>query len=297
MDTDLLLQLVINAVMIGTIYVLVGLGLTLIFSIMNVVNFAHGEMYMLGGFLSYFVFFRFFVEQLHVWIYLAYFLTLVLSVLFLGAFGFVIEKVIFRPFRGDLLAGLMVSLGLSMVLQMGSALSFGVKDMDVPSVFEGVLQVLGASISKERVVIIFLAVLIFLGLHLFIQRTRFGLAMRAVAQNKEAAQLQGMNFATISSLGFAVGCALAGVAGVLIVPVAFVSPFVGSGYLMKAFIIIIVGGMGSIPGCILAGLLLGLIESFGSFYFSLHAAALISFAMIIAILILRPQGLMGRVEK
>jgi branched-chain amino acid transport system permease protein len=297
MDTELLIQLVINAVMIGTIYVLVGLGLTLIFSIMNVVNFAHGEMYMLGGFLTYFVFFRFFVEQLHIWIYPAYFITVVLAVLFLGLFGFFLEKAIFRPFRGDLLAGLMVSLGLSMVLQMSSALSFGVRDLNVPSVFHGVIRIFGASMSKERVVVILLAGLIFWGLHLFIQKTRLGLAIRAIAQNKEAAQLQGMNFATISSFGFAIGCALAGVAGVLIVPVAFVSPFVGSGYLMKAFILIIVGGMGSFPGCVLAGLILGIIESFGSFYFSLHAAALLSFAMIIVILIIRPQGLMGRVEK
>lgn len=297
MDSELFIQLFINAVMIGTIYVLVAIGLTMIFSIMNVVNFAHGEMYMLGGYVTYFIFFRYFVQHLHMPIYLAYFITIILATLLLGIFGFLLEKGIFRPFRGDLLAGLMVSAGLSMVLQMGSAMVFGGKDLNIPSVFPGVFRVFDVIMAKDRVVIIGLTIIILLGIYLFLMRTRLGLAIRTISQNKEAAQLQGINFATISSLGFAIGCALAGISGVLIVPTAFVSPFVGSGYLMKAFIIIIVGGMGSIPGCIIAGMILGFVESFGTFFFSLHAAALFSFGMIIFILIIRPQGLLGRAER
>jgi branched-chain amino acid transport system permease protein len=294
---DLFVQVLVNGLQAAVVYALVALGLTLVFSIMGIVNFAHGELYMLAGFLTFFIFEQFLLEQLGWNAFLGYVVTFLVAVAIIGLFGFLLEKGLFRPFRGDLLPGLIVSFGLSAVLQMGAAVSFGALDRNVSTVFPGISQFLGASLANERIAIMLIGLLLIFGLHLFIQRTKIGLAMRAVVQDRQASELYGINFPAISSTGFAVGAALAAAAGVLLVPATYVSPFVGSGYVMKAFIIIIIGGLGSIPGVLVAGAILGLIESFGSHFFNLPTATMISFLLMIAILLIRPSGLMGRAER
>jgi len=163
----------------------------------------------------------------------------------------------------------------------------------VPSPFRGVLKVLGIHFSFERLIVTGTAILLVVALFLFIQFSKEGQAMRAVAQDSEAAALQGINVARISSLAFAVGAALAATAGVLIAPIFFVSPFIGGLPILKAFIIIILGGMGSIPGALLGGLILGLAEGVGSIFLSIPGVNLLGFVIVMVVLVLRPRGLLG----
>ena len=266
------------------VYILVALGLTLIFSILEIINFAHGEFYMLGGFVTYYAFGV---------LGLNYFATLGLAVLLVGTAGLVAERLVFRHLRGRTLNAFIVSLGLLWVLQASAQLTFGVLDKSVPSAFSGVVRLSGLVVSRERLVVIVVAVALMVGLYGFLKFTRAGHAMRAMAQDAEAAALQGVNIELVSALGFGIGCALAGAAGALLAPVFAVSPTMGALPVIKAFIIIIVGGMGSLPGAVLGGLLLGITEGIGTLFMSSAAVNLLGFLMVIAILLMRPRGLLG----
>jgi branched-chain amino acid transport system permease protein len=179
------------------------------------------------------------------------------------------------------------------VLQATAQLSFGVLDKSVPSAVSGIVRLGGVIVSRERMFVILTAVALIVGLYLFLKFTRIGQAMRAVAQDAEAAALQGVNIELTSALGFGLGCALAGAAGALLAPIFAVSPTMGALPVVKAFIIIIVGGMGSLPGAVLGGLLLGAVEGVGTLFMSSAAVNILGFLMVIAILLLRPRGLLG----
>jgi branched-chain amino acid transport system permease protein len=280
---DQALQIILNGIMAGAIYVLIALGLTLIFSIMNVLNFAHGEMYMLGGFAVYY-----FSTQLGI----NYFIALIVAMLGVGLFGVIIEKVIFRPFRGQFLPGLIVSLGLAFVLQVSALLVFGATDKSVPTVFPGILKFWGISFPVERMVVMLICTALVFGLY-FLLQSKAGRAMRAVSQDKDAAALCGINIDNISSLGFGLGCVLAAAAGALMVPVFYVNPYTGTFQIMKAFIVIILGGLGSLPGAVLGGLILGLVESVASSLISIPAASMVAFVTIMLVLLIKPSGLLG----
>jgi branched-chain amino acid transport system permease protein len=266
------------------VYVLVALGLTLIFSILEIINFAHGEFYMLGGYVTYYVYALF---GLH------YFATLVLAILTVGVAGVVAERLIFHDLRGKALNAFIVSLGLLWVMQAGAQLAFGVLDKPVPSAFSGVVRLFGLVMSVERVVVTVSAIVLIVALYLFLRFSRPGRAMRAVAQDPDAAALQGVNIDMVSALGFGVGCALAGGAGGLLAPLFAVSPAMGALPVVKAFIIIIVGGMGSLPGAVLGGLLLGGVEGLGALFMGSAAVNILGFVMVIVVLLVRPRGLVG----
>lgn len=284
MPIELLAQGLLNGFALALVYVLVALGLTLIFSIFEIINFAHGEFYMLGGYVTYFGFAVFGLD---------YFLTLLLTIVGVGVVGLVAERLIFRHLRGKTLNAFIVSLGLLWVLQSAAQLSFGVLDKPVPSAFSGILRAGGIVISVERFVVVLVAMGLITVLYAFLRWTRLGRAMRAVAQDADGAALQGVNIELVSMLGFAVGCALAGSAGGLLAPVFAVSPAMGALPVIKAFIMIIVGGMGSLPGAVLGGLLLGTVEGIGSIFFSSAAVNVLGFLMVIAVLLVRPRGLFG----
>jgi len=284
MPIELLIQALLNGFGLAVVYILVALGLTLIFSILEVINFAHGEFYMLGGFAAYY---------LSAVGGLNYVATLVLAMLLVGLAGVVAERLIFRHLRGKTLNAFIVSLGLLWVLQATAQLSFGVLDKSVPSAVSGIVRLGGVIVSRERMFVILTAVALIVGLYLFLKFTRTGQAMRAVAQDAEAAALQGVNIELTSALGFGIGCALAGAAGALLAPIFAVSPTMGALPVVKAFIIIIVGGMGSLPGAVLGGLLLGAVEGVGTLFMSSAAVNILGFLMVIAILLLRPRGLLG----
>jgi len=284
MPIELLIQALLNGFGLAVVYILVALGLTLIFSILEVINFAHGEFYMLGGFAAYY---------LSAVGGLNYVATLVLAMLLVGLAGVMAERLVFRHLRGKTLNAFIVSLGLLWVLQATAQLSFGVLDKSVPSAVSGIVRLGGVIVSRERMFVILTAVALIVGLYLFLKFTRTGQAMRAVAQDAEAAALQGVNIELTSALGFGIGCALAGAAGALLAPIFAVSPTMGALPVVKAFIIIIVGGMGSLPGAVLGGLLLGAVEGVGTLFMSSAAVNILGFLMVIAILLLRPRGLLG----
>jgi branched-chain amino acid transport system permease protein len=260
------------------------LGLTLMFGMMHIINFAHGAIYMLGAFVIYYFFFQ--------W-GLPYLFTFLLAMLLLGVFGFLVERYIYRTVQGGIEPTLVALLALTTFLQAAGYPVFGPLDKHVPTVFEGSWTLLGMAISAERLIIIPMALVLVVGLYLFINKTKVGGAMRAIEQDKEAAALQGVNVNVINALAFAVGFALAAASGALMAPIFKLDPMMGEQPLLKAFIIIILGGLGSIPGAILGGLILGFIDSILATAIGVEPAFLLSFVFIILLLFFRPHGLFG----
>lgn len=218
MDLSIFLQAAADGLMISMFYILVALGLTLMFGILRVFNFAHGEVYMLGGFVTYYFFGQFHVN---------YFLTLLISLLVGGIVGMVLEKVIFRPFRDRPFNGFIASLGVIWILQTFAATSFGVLDKKVPTVFPGVIRSLGVSLSAERLGATAIGVVAVIGIYLMIQRTKTGKALRAVAQDREAASLQGISVNRMTAFAFGLGSALAAGTGAIMSPIFMINPYVG----------------------------------------------------------------------
>jgi len=251
---------------------------------MHIINFAHGAVYMLGAFVIYYVFFQWGAP---------YFAAFLVAMVLLGAFGYLVERGIYRPIKGGIEPTLVALLALSTFLEAAGYPVFGQLDKHVPPVFEGIRNVLGVMISVERLMIIPIAAALVLGLYLFITKTKIGAAMRAIEQDKEAAALQGVNVHVINGLAFAIGFALAAASGALIAPIFKLDPMMGDQPLLKAFIIIILGGLGSIPGAILGGLMLGLIDSTVATALGAEPAFLLSFVFIILLLLFRPAGLFG----
>ena len=284
MTTSLLVQSTIIGLSIGAIYILMALGLTLMFGMMHIINFAHGAVYMLGAFVIYYVFFKGGVP---------YFAAFLVAMLLLGVFGYLVERGIYRPIKGGIEPTLVALLALSTFLEAAGYPVFGQLDKHVPPVFEGIRNVLGVMISVERLMIIPIAVALVAGLYFFIKKTKIGAAMRAIEQDREAAALQGVNVHVINGLAFAIGFALAAASGALIAPIFKLDPMMGDQPLLKAFIIIILGGLGSIPGAILGGLMLGLIDSTVATALGAEPAFLLSFVFIILLLLFRPAGLFG----
>jgi branched-chain amino acid transport system permease protein len=287
MTFALLLQSTIIGLSIGSIYILMALGLTLMFGMMHIINFAHGAIYMLGAFVIYYVFFQWGAP---------YFAAFVIAMVLLGGFGYLVERSVYRPIKGGIEPTLVALLALTTFLQAAGYPVFGQLDKHVPPVFEGARDILGVRISVERLMIIPLAGALVVGLYLFINKTRLGGAMRAIEQDKEAAALQGVNVHMVNGLAFGIGFALAAAAGALMAPIFKLDPMMGEQPLLKAFIIIILGGLGSIPGAILGGLMLGLIDSIVATALGAEPAFLLSFVFIILVLLFKPTGLFGHAQ-
>jgi branched-chain amino acid transport system permease protein len=285
LDAVTLTQSILNGLMAGWIYVLVALGMTLVMSIMGILNLAHGEIYMFGAYAAYY----FCVTAgLH------FLLALVISMLLIGLMGILLERFFFRPFRyGEFWPTLIIATGLMVILQTVAVVSFGGSTKVVTTPFPGVIAIAGATISWERLIVIIISILFVAGLFLLINRTKLGQAMLAVSQDVYAASLQGINVDHISSFGMFLGCSLAAAAGSLMGAIFNLSPFMGSFALMKGIAVIILGGFGSLTGAIIGGLILGLIDGLVPPLLSVHMASLIGFAFIIIILQFRPQGIMG----
>jgi len=266
---------------------LIALGLTLIFSIMGIINFAHGEIFMLGGFVTYFLGEYYGVN---------FFLSLIISMIIIAAFGVLIERTIFRPLRGEPLNLLVISLGLAIVLQNLALIFCGPEDRTIPIDFQGIVKIFSMVFSNERLVAFIISVTLVIGLYLFIGRTKAGIALQAVAQSSEAAALQGIDINRMNAMAFGIGCALASAAGSAMGPIFLVSPFMGMMPVLKAFIIIMLGGLGSVIGSVVGGLLLGVVESFGATYLGSEFQNMVGFIILMLILIIKPSGLFGQHE-
>jgi len=283
----LIAQSLINGIILGTLYLMMAIGFTLVFGIMRIVNFAHGEFYMIGAFMALIGV---------TWLGLPYAATLVLTVIFAVLLGALVERVVFRPFRSDELSGMIASLGLAMILQNGALIFFGPDPQAFPSMISGVFRYGDLIIPKSRALTLGIGVVVLMAFYFLLMHTRFGRGLRALVQDQQVAALYGVRLEIMYPLGLGLGIALAAVAGALMAPLFGVSPFIGAAPLLKAFIVVILGGLGSIPGAALAALLLGLIESFTSSFVSASAADIVTFALVVAVLLIRPSGILGRGE-
>ena len=281
---DILAQSVVNGLMIGWVYILVALGLTLVLSIMGIVQLAHGEIYMVGAYIAYY----FCVKA-----GLNFFLALFISVILVGLLGIILEKLLLRPFRGQVERALIITIGLIIVLQTSAATFFGTTTEAIPNPFSGVLTIVGVRVPWERLIVIMVSIALTSALILLIQRTKTGQAMVAVSQDRDAASLQGISVDFISSVAMFLGSAMAAGAGALVGSIYSLNPFMGTFAVMKGIAVIILGGIGSISGVVIAGLILGLIDGLIPPLLSVHMAGIIGFVVIILILLFRPQGLFG----
>lgn len=266
---------------------LLAIGLTLIFGVMVVINFAHGSFYMWGAFVLWF---------LYGYFGLNYPLSVVITFIIMFILGVVLDTSVLRPVRGDLIRGIVITLGLMYILDSIGLVAFGHQERVVPPVITGILHIGGASFAAARLLPTISGIVLIVGLLVFLKYTKIGRALRATAQDREVASLHGVNPHRMFVLSFGIGAGLAGVAAALMAPIIIINPFLGPSILWKCLIIIIVGGLGSIPGCILAGCILGLNDSFVATYVGSNISQLVAFLFVIVLLIFRPRGLMGVYE-
>jgi branched-chain amino acid transport system permease protein len=285
--TAILGQVFINGLSLSAIYVLIALGFTLLFGIMKVVNFAHGAFAMLGGYALYYLY-----GELE----LPYPAAILLGALGVAAAGLLLEGLVFRWFYQKMFQSMIGLLGLNMALVFGSVMVFGVYERSIPPAFEGAVQVGTVVISADRLLVTGTAAVVLLVFWAFMTRSRYGLAMRAAAQDVEIAETQGIPAGLIYKLAFFVAIFMAALAGGIYAQIYALSPFMGDRPLMVAFVVVVLGGMGSIPGAALGGVIFGFAESFLSTFYGAAASSFVSFAVVILLLIVRPWGLLGTPE-
>lgn len=294
------LQQLVNGLTLGSVYALIALGYSMVYGILELINFAHGEIYMLGAYLGI-IFFAFFTAAgLTAYnLPLALMLTLILSVLFCAAYGFTIEKIAYKPLRkAPRLSPLISAIGMSIFLQNYVMLTQGATDKVFPHLFGAAgIEFLSVRMTYLQITIIAVSIVLMIALRMFIRKTRMGKAMRAVAQDKVMASLVGINIDTVISLTFVIGSGLAAVAG-LMVAMYYGLVNYSIGYIagIKAFTAAVLGGIGSIRGAMFGGILLGLVESFGSSYLSSEYKDAYAFILLIIVLLVKPGGLFGKAE-
>jgi branched-chain amino acid transport system permease protein len=279
-----ILQVIVNGLTIGAFLALIAIGLTLIFSILRVVNFAHGVLFMFGAYTVFYV--------SGVW-GMNYFVGLAAAGVAVGISGYLLDTFLFRRFRGLLLEGAVMAIGVALFLETASWVVFGGAPQGLSTPFPGIFKVGGLIINKHRLFVVIAAMILVAALHAFVRYTRYGRAMRAMQQDDYAARLQGIDVDRISALTFVLGGLLAGLAGGLVAPLQLLLPNMGASPLLLAFVVIILGGMGSVGGALLAALIIGLTQSAITTLWTPQAALGISFLLAMVILLVRPKGLFG----
>ena len=283
---ELFLQQVFNGVMLGSTYAIVALGLTMVFGILHVPNFAHGHMYMLGAYVCFFLITIF---------GFAYWPAVAASALILALAGVIMEFLVYKPLRNaPSLNSFIAALGALIVLENAVVVFWGPDGHRIPNPYPGIFDVFGITMSTQRVLVIGVAFALIVLLQLFIKKTTLGSTIEAVAQNKEGATLVGINVNRVSAMTFAISTGLAAIAACMVAPIFMISPSMGTLVGTKAFVIVILGGLGSIPGAIAGGLILGLIEAIGGGYFSAAYKDVFGFGALVLILAIKPTGLFGR---
>lgn len=279
-----LIQQILNGLVVGSVYTLIALGLTIIFGILGIAHFAHGSVAMFGGYLAYTL-----MGVLHVNMIVAMALAMVVGALL----GVLIQRLAYHPVRDDPpINSFIIALGLTMLIEKLNLLAFGPDQIIVPSPVTGSFQLGGLVVTELRMLVFVSAVTLVFAMTLFVNRTWMGSAIRAVALNRPAAVLMGVDVNRVSMIVFALSSALGVAAGVLIGALFAVAPGVSGGLVIKGFAVLILGGLGSIPGAIIGGLVLGVSESLAAGFLSSAYKDVISFFIMIAVLLLRPEGLM-----
>jgi len=278
-------QQVINGLVIGSIYALMAVGLTMIFGLMDVVNFAHGEFYMLGGFLA-FSFISFFN--------LGYFLSLLIGVVGVFAVGALCDRWLISKLRGSMAGPMLLTIAISEFLQNTILITYGPvpKRISVP-LSRSPLPLGPFHITPVRVFVVIIAGISIIFLHIFIQKTKLGKALRATFQDKEAAALSGIKVENIYTFTFGLGCGLAAMGGILLGSMFLVYPSMGGTAVLKSFVVVIMAGMGNFIGAVFSGLILGVAESLGGGFISSGYKDIFGFIMVVLILLFKPSGLFG----
>lgn len=284
---ELFFQQLINGLVVGSVYSLVALGLTLVYGTMEIPNFAHGHLYMLGAYITLFMMTLYGIS---------YWPAILISVAVLAVIGVVLERVVFYPLRhAPPVNAMIAALGVMLFLEAVARALWGADFRRMPSPYSGeVVQFFGLNVTQQRLIVIGSALVIMAALYWFLKRTTLGSAIEAVAQNREGALLVGIDIHKITMLTFGLSSALAATAASLVSPINLIFPAMGMMVILKAFAIIVLGGMGSVPGAIAGGYILALAESFGGTYVSSNYTDVIAFALLVIILAVRPTGLFSK---
>jgi len=282
---ELILQTVINAVMQGFFYSLMAIGFTMIFGIMGIINFAHGELYMLGAYV--------------VWLTYAqgimpFPVAVIAGAGIVAGVGLAMERGLFRPMRGNAFMACMLSIAMLFILQNFAKTTWHIGHMKrIPPYMQGVVEIFGASAPLQRLMIIPVVGGLIGGLLFFLKRVKHGQALRAVAQDPEAASLQGISIDKAGFIAMAIAAGLAGVAGGMMAPIVRVDPYMGHTAVMTALMVTIVGGLGSIGGALLASFIYGFLICFVTIYFDAQVAMIAAALFMFIILIVKPRGLLS----
>jgi branched-chain amino acid transport system permease protein len=290
-------QQLVNGLSLGSIYALIALGYTMVYGVLRLINFAHGDVYMVGAYVGYYLSRRLQGQEPSIF---AALLVMVGSMIVCALLGMLIERLAYRPVRREArLTLLITAIGVSLFIENVAQLVFGPDPKFFPSLAPRTDFIVGGvRLTTEQITVIVVSVLLMLLLRYFILRTRTGKAMRAVSFSLDASKLMGISTDRIIAVTFALGSALAAAAGVLIgMQIPKIDPLMGIMYGLKAFVAAVLGGIGSIPGAVLGGLLIGTSEVMVVGYLSSTYREAIAFGILILVLILRPQGLLGRVQK
>ncbi|MCF8210068.1 MAG: branched-chain amino acid ABC transporter permease [Rhodoferax sp.] len=279
-------QQALNGLAIGAVYTLIALGLTVVFGILGIAHFAHGSVSMFGGYLTFTLGERF---------GLPFFVAMALAMAVGAVVGLLIERLAYRPVRdAPHINAFIIALGLTMMIEGLNLLVFGADQIVIQTPYRGVFNVAGVAVAELRVLVILTACVLIGVIALLISRTKTGKSIRAVAQNRQAAILMGVNVNLVSLVVFAISSALGVSAGALIGALLAIAPGVGEGLAVKGFAVLILGGLGSIQGAIVGGLILGVSEAMAAGFISSAYKDVIAFLVMIVVLLFRPEGLMGK---
>jgi len=282
-----LIQQVIYGLSVGSIYALVALAIVLVYRSMDLINFAQGEFFMMGAFIGYLVYTQISTHFL---------VVLVLSTVIAFALGMLVERVFLRPLQGqdDILILLVMTIALFIILPSLALLIFGPQAFVLPPVEKKLYVIGGIALNPQYLIILLITLVIMAALYLMFTRTHLGISLRAVAENKESARMMGLNVSFANSLTFGLAAALGAIAGVTYAPLIVITFDMGGVIMLKGFTAAVIGGLEIIPGAVLGGLVLGLIEQFSTLFISSAYKDMISFGLLLFIILVRPNGLLGR---
>jgi len=282
----LFMQQLLNGITLGSVYILVAIGLTLVFGILHVPNFAHGALYLVGGYATLMA-----MNSLGV----HYFIAIIISIVCVAIIAILMERLVFNPLReAPAIHDKIAAIGIMLFFDALIPLIWGNEYHRMLTPFGDTVSLFGVSTTVQRILVIVVACIAVVLLQLFLKKTMTGASIMAMAQNREGAFLVGINANTVAMMTFAISGALAAIAASIASPINLVFPSMGHLVILKAFVVVIIGGMGSVPGAIIGGMILGISESLGATYISNDYKDMIAFLLLIIIMTIRPKGLFAK---
>ena len=282
----LFMQQLLNGITLGSVYILVAIGLTLVFGILHVPNFAHGALYLVGGYATLMA-----MNSLGV----HYFIAIIISIVCVAGIGILMERLVFNPLRdAPAIHDKIAAIGIMLFFDALIPLVWGNEYHRMLTPFADTVTLFGISTTIQRILVIVVACIVVVLLQLFLKKTMTGASIMAMAQNREGSFLVGINANTVAMMTFAISGALAAIAASIASPINLVFPSMGHLVILKAFVVVIIGGMGSVPGAIIGGMVLGITESLGATYISNDYKDMIAFLLLIIIMTIRPKGLFAK---